>query len=256
MGDRSVIEVRKLKLGEGKPKICVPLTGRTPEELFRQTEEICECPHDLLEWRADYYQGKLEELPGLLVRLRKRLGEERPLIFTFRTREEGGEREISLEQYEKLNLEAAKSGCADLIDLEYNRGEERIRSLIRQVKEAKALALCSCHDFLKTPSAEEMTKLLAKMHKLGGDVVKLAVMPQKETDVLALMEASLTWKNTSKRGPFITMSMSPLGVLTRLAGSFTGSAVTFAAAGEASAPGQISAWDMPGALSLFSGKET
>ena len=39
--------------------------------------------------------------------------------------------------------------------------------------------------------------------------------------------------------PVITMSMGKQGIVSRISGSLTGSALTFATAGEASAPGQI-----------------
>ena len=245
-----ITKVRNLSLGDGIPKICVPLTGKNQRELAEQMDQIKECPHDLVEWRADYYEGGRQELIQELSHIRRALGEDTPLIFTFRTREEGGEREITPEAYRELNLLAAGSKKADLIDLEYNRGKERTEEMIRRVKEAGALALCSYHNFAKTPSSGEMVKLLKNMQQLGADMVKLAVMPENRADVLALMEASLEIAESTSC-PFITMSMSKTGVITRLAGAFTGSAVTFAAAVQASAPGQISAWKMPEILEIL-----
>ena len=96
-----------------------------------------------------------------------------------------------------------------------------------------------------------MVKIMEKMQQLGADVVKLAVMPESSRDVLALMEASLEMFENKGKCPFITMSMAKAGVITRLAGDLTGSAVTFAAAAQASAPGQVSAWKMPEILELM-----
>ena len=66
-------------------------------------------------------------------------------------------------------------------------------------------------------------------------------MPSRERDVLTLLDASLAMKETYADRPFITMSMSRLGSVSRLAGALTGSALTFATAGRASAPGQLEA---------------
>ena len=76
---------------------------------------------------------------------------------------------------------------------------------------------------------------------MGGDVVKLAVMPETGEDVLRLMAASLDMRERYADRPFVTMSMGPMGAVTRISGGLTGSAITFGTAGEASAPGQLPA---------------
>ncbi len=52
-------------------------------------------------------------------------------------------------------------------------------------------------------------------------------------------------------GPVITMSMGPIGQLSRVAGSVTGSAVTFGAGAEASAPGQLGAAELKQILDIL-----
>lgn len=66
-------------------------------------------------------------------------------------------------------------------------------------------------------------------------------MPQTRADVLRLLWASVQMKEQYADRPFITMSMGRMGSISRLAGTFDGSAVTFATAGRASAPGQMEA---------------
>lgn len=44
--------------------------------------------------------------------------------------------------------------------------------------------------------------------------------------------------------PLVTMSMGQLGVISRITGELTGSAMTFASVQKASAPGQINVSDM------------
>ena len=86
------------------------------------------------------------------------------------------------------------------------------------------------------------------MQKCGVDITKAAVMPKSEADVLTLLGASVEMKQNYADRPFITMSMGRLGAVSRLAGSLTGSAVTFATAGQASAPGQLAAAQIAGVL--------
>ena len=79
------------------------------------------------------------------------------------------------------------------------------------------------------------------MQELGCDLAKYAVMPQCERDVLTLLDATLTMKEHYPDTPVITMSMGPLGAVSRISGELFGSALTFGTAGTASAPGQLPA---------------
>lgn len=79
------------------------------------------------------------------------------------------------------------------------------------------------------------------MQDLGADIVKFAVTPRSERDVLRLLDATLAMKEDHNTTPVITMSMGKLGVISRICGEVFGSAVTFGTAGKASAPGQLPA---------------
>ena len=37
---KKIVEVRNLKIGEGIPKICVPLVGKTDEEIISEAEYL------------------------------------------------------------------------------------------------------------------------------------------------------------------------------------------------------------------------
>ena len=76
------------------------------------------------------------------------------------------------------------------------------------------------------------------MDSVGVDIPKIAVMPNCKMDVIRLMEASLRAKEILNK-PVITMSMSNIGLISRVAAEITGSSVTFGCIGTPSAPGQI-----------------
>ena len=82
-------------------------------------------------------------------------------------------------------------------------------------------------------------------------VKKLA--DQGHFGVLELLKAAVRMETCEGDRPCITMSMGRMGLISRIAGSFTGSAVTFATAGRASAPGQIPAREMAGILRALDG---
>ena len=234
--------VRNMTLGDGVPKICIPVTAENREEMEKQVEQVLSGPCDMIEWRVDYYQEteNADWLEQTLGYLRGLIGE-LPLLFTFRTKEEGGERSISMETYQEWNRRAAASGLADFVDIELNRGEELFQKLCKEIHDCCGKVIASFHDFGKTPSKKELLCILCRMQELGADVSKAAVMPVSDRDVLILLDAALEMKENYADRPYIMMSMSARGGISRLCGALSGSAVTFATAGRASAPGQMDA---------------
>ena len=80
-------------------------------------------------------------------------------------------------------------------------------------------------------------EILENLRESGADILKMAVMPKNFQDLLRLMEVTQEGREKYER-PLITMSMGKIGFLSRICGEITGSAVTFAAGRNASAPGQ------------------
>lgn len=237
---QKVVLVRNLKLGEGIPKICVPLVGKTREEIIDGANDLKNIKFDLVEWRVDHYVDVLdiEKVKETLVKLREVLVDT-PILFTFRSLKEGGEKEVSVEYYAKLNKEISATKNVDLIDVELFTGDEIVKEIVEYAHENEVKVVMSNHDFFKTPDKEEIVSRLCKMQDLGADLPKIAVMPQNTTDVLTLLCATDEMVTKFAKTPIITMSMAGLGVISRLAGETFGSALTFGAAKEASAPGQV-----------------
>ncbi|MDE7063095.1 MAG: type I 3-dehydroquinate dehydratase [Lachnospiraceae bacterium] len=246
------VQVRNLWIGEGMPKICIPLLGRTQEEILAAAANAASEVPDLLEWRVDWYEqhGDSEAVVELLFQLRQEIGT-LPLLFTFRTRQDGGEAEISAEAYIRLNREAMATGMTDLVDVELSQGEEALQELIAAAHERDVAVVVSCHDFEKTPSQAEMVSIMCRMQELGADIPKLAVMPQSDSDVIALINATHEMRMEHDDTPVITMSMGVKGSITRLGGETFGSAVTFASVGQESAPGQIGITELRQMLAIL-----
>lgn len=230
--------------GEGIPKVCVPIVAKRREDIWKKAEEIQALPIDIVEWRADFYEDvlRMDEVLTTLGGLKKRL-EPKDILFTFRTSGEGGNLSIDPDAYWELNQEAAASGCVSLVDVEAFFREERTEDVIRALHAQGCHVITSNHDFEKTPDTEEMVSRLRRMEELGADAAKLAVMPNDRTDVLRLLQATIR-ADEELCIPLVTMSMGRFGMISRLAGSLTGSAMTFGAMGEASAPGQLPVWDL------------
>lgn len=248
----STVRVKNVEIGAGIPKICVPIVGSSREEILKAAEEIKMQPVDVVEWRADWYEDvlDLEKTQEALGQLQKALGEI-PLLFTFRTSKEGGEKSISQEAYVSLNQTMARSGCADLIDVEMFTGDEAVSTIVQTAHEYGVKVIMSNHDFQKTPDQKEIVSRLCRMQEMGADIPKIAVMPQCKKDVLTLLAATQEMVLEYADRPVITMSMASDGVISRLCGEVFGSALTFGAAGKASAPGQMEVKDLRTVLEIL-----
>ncbi len=248
----STVKVRDVIIGEGLPKICVPIVSAAREEILKRAAALETCPADLAEWRADRFSGGTdrEQVKDVLVSLRAAL-KDIPLLFTFRTAKEGGAAALNPEDYTALLKEAIHSGAVDLVDVELLRGDAVVKELVREARSCGVKVLISNHDFDKTPSREEIIYRLRRMQDLGADILKIAVMPQSKEDVLTLLGATEEMNRIYADCPVVTMSMSGEGVLSRFSGEFFGSAMTFGTAGEASAPGQPDAEDLKTVLKIF-----
>lgn len=241
-----VIELKKITLknvtiGENSPKIIVPIVGKTEEEIVDKALSFKGVNLDVVEWRVDFYENVFdtEKLLNTLSKLRDTIPNT-PILFTFRTKKEGGEKEISMDDYTAMNKAIAESGYVDLIDVEIFSGDEVVLENIKNIHEAGILVVGSNHDFFKTPSKDDIVSRLRKMQDMGADIPKIAVMPKSTEDVLTLLSATNEMHTKYADRPIITMSMGPLGVISRLSGEVFGSALTFGALGQTSAPGQIS----------------
>lgn len=237
---KQIVEVRGIQFGEGKPKICVPLIGKNNVELMEEAKALKELKLDIVEWRIDHHQDveDISKMEEALKELRDELGNT-PLLVTFRSKKEGGEREVSVAYYAELNKAMAATGMADMIDVELFTGDEIVKEIVDFAHSKDVKVVMSNHDFFKTPAKEEIVSRLCKMQKMNADLPKIAVMPQTTEDVLTLLSATNEMVTKHADRPIITMSMAGMGVVSRLAGEAFGSALTFGAAKAASAPGQV-----------------
>lgn len=233
------IQIRNLTIGSGIPKVCVPLTSCSADCLLEEARNAAAAQADLVEWRADFYENisSAEKTADTLEKISDALGEI-PLLFTIRTKEEGGNIALSVENYIKYNLNAAKTGKADLIDVEIFGNEEKKKELIKEIHSTKAKVIASSHDFEKTDNRDTLLERFMAMDQTGADILKMAVMPKEFDDVAAIMQVTNTMTQKTEK-PLISMSMGNLGSMSRIAGENFGSSITFATVGKASAPGQF-----------------
>jgi len=249
------VEVRGRTIGGGRPIVCAPIVARDGLDLARQAEAMPGIGPDLVEWRADYLEA-VEDLPatlGRLSELRSALADY-PILFTCRSAQEGGARDIPGGRRLELIAAAASSGLVDLVDLELAAGEDAIRDILRASRRAGVGLVLSSHDFSGTPPAEVIAATFEREEELGADIAKVAVTPASPRDVLELLYATVEARENRARIPLVAISMTGLGLVSRIAAGVFGSAIAFGAGVEASAPGQIPVAELRAAIELLGGE--
>lgn len=249
---KKVVTIKDVTIGEGLPKICVPMVGQTISQLVEEANFLKDIDLDIVEWRVDFFEDvtSIDKVKEALQVIRTILID-KPIVFTFRSAKEGGEKEVSNEFYFQLNKSIAETKLVEVIDVELFNYEKDVKELVEAAHTSGVAVIISNHDFHKTPAKEEIISRLRKARELGGDIPKIAVMPTSTADVITLLDATRIMNEEYADGPIITMSMAGKGVISRLSGEIFGSALTFGAAKKVSAPGQISVVDLRKTIELL-----
>ncbi|HBG0758001.1 TPA: type I 3-dehydroquinate dehydratase, partial [Clostridioides difficile] len=105
------VQVKNITIGEGRPKICVPIIGKNKKDIIKEAKELKDACLDIIEWRVDFFENveNIKEVKEVLYELRSYI-HDIPLLFTFRSVVEGGEKLISRDYYTTLNKEISNTG--------------------------------------------------------------------------------------------------------------------------------------------------
>ena len=232
-----MVSLRGLVLNAAQPRIIVPLFARSPDAL----RPLAEAAH--ADPAAEIVELRLDPLPAADFAAALALVRgitDKPLIVTIRTKAEGGELAMTPAEYAAHCRALLAQGGVDALDIEWKACGSFREELRDAAHAAGTAALFSEHYFDVTPATEKMTDTLTGMADAGADIAKLAVMPHTAADAARLLEATACAASLRPGTPLITMSMGPLGAVSRFCGGAFGSCATFGVTSgtRASAPGQ------------------
>ena len=206
------------QMRERRPQIILSIAQETEEEIVRvakawgETHEGrvlygSDC-YDIVEWRADHFAQVFHfaATRKVLLRLRQ-IFSGKPILFTFRTGEEGGEKEASTEVYFDLNKMVCESGLADFIDVEAFAKGDVAEKVIAVAHQQRVKVIASHHDFVKTPAKREICRRLLYMEALEADILKIAYRSRTGEEVLRLMDLARKREASGVRQPLIALSM-------------------------------------------------
>ncbi len=263
------LRVRNMILQPGRPKVAVPIISSRPVDIIEECESLKDLPCDMVEWRADYYLSEIEDADGYLSDMNGYLdmvkilddlnyiADDKPLIFTIRSKAQGGQVSLTKEQIENLYGIAAQTGLVDFIDIEFmDNGsflhEVWMREMIDEAHKHNVKVILSYHDHDKMPSPTELVNLVKEMYKLGADICKVAAMSADKIDTENLLKAT-AYLTKNNIGPLVMIAMGTAGMAARVAAGKYGSCITFAAGKGSSAPGQADTHTMKKWLDSYYG---
>jgi len=145
-------------------------------------------------------------------------------------------------------LSAAASLGFDFVDVDFSRTSP---AEVKQLRSQGVQVILSTHNYSKTPSREELSRILRAQKRLGGDMCKLvttARLPRDNLTILSFLESEAA--NTK----LVAFAMGREGVASRVLSPLFGAQFTFASLSRESstADGQLtidelrSAWRILG----------
>ncbi|MGE0130767.1 MAG: shikimate dehydrogenase [Blastocatellales bacterium] len=213
-------------------QICAPITETRANEFLKSAEEAAKVA-DAIELRLDYLsederRSLLPRLPDFAVRVTM------PLIVTFRPREQGGKRDLTLQDrrdfWRGLPPEIVSSiAFADFeLDLVESFADRHPPVPWEKV-------ICSWHDFAETPY--DLIARYERMAATPAAVVKIATQANRIADCLRVFDLI---EHAKGKKPVIALAMGLPGLMTRTMALSRGAMLTFGSLrrGAESAAGQ------------------
>ncbi|HTY74598.1 MAG TPA: type I 3-dehydroquinate dehydratase [Candidatus Nanoarchaeia archaeon] len=214
-------------------RICASLQPKTTTEAQALIKKAEELHVDFVEVRLDLLQRnvRLEDLTAHI---------KTPLIAADRSKRPEADRQNML-------LSAAKSGFK-YVDTELQ--SPKLQNFVNQAKTSGAKCIVSSHDIYKTPTLQELNRILEREVSSGADVCKIVTTAQTVEDNLTLLQFI---KDAPIRKKPVCFAMGALGRVSRLLSPMFGSFFTFAALehGSETAPGQMTVQEMRTAYELL-----
>jgi 3-dehydroquinate dehydratase/shikimate dehydrogenase len=216
-------------------KICVAITGATPEEMTERATEVLK-ETNFIEFRLDYLPKPLAALPRLKTFLAENTAT--TAVATCRCEANGGRFDGSNAAALEVLLKAAEAGF-EIVDIELESIEKLPKTTMGRLREAGAAVIISHHDFHVT---KDLDAIYHRIEPFRPDFAKIVPTARFLADNLTLMRFLEKMEDRSNSS-IVGICMGEAGIISRVLGLRAGSAFTFAAAtqGEETAPGQIAA---------------
>ena len=194
----------------------------------------------LLELRADLFK-KLDPV-YCLAQIKHRKNLKIPLLLTVRNQKnEGAFKTFSDEK--KWQIVSSALPHVDIVDIELS--SPLLRKVVSLAHEHHKRVIISSHFLQDTP--KDLGLIFKRSLSLKADIVKIAAKAQSFDDVMTM----LTFTRRHHQHPLITMSLGPLGAISRLILPGAGSMYSYAFLKKPTASGQVDVVTLKAHLKVY-----
>ena len=221
-----------LKIGSHElrtPAVCGAVIGESLDAMDAAMDRALEQGADLIELRLD----GLRDLSGW----QRLLREDVPTIVTNRAEWEGGHFSGREDERVKPLLEGISEGVA-CVDIELSTPSDLLAEVVRAAEEGGTSVMMSYHDFRKVPPQDVMVGTIHRMVEAGCDIAKLIGFARRPRGALDML-GFLIKVSESVDVPVVAFAMGEAGKFSRVVAPLFNSPIVYAAAAEATAPGQL-----------------
>jgi len=219
-----------------RPLVCVSIEGHTVKECVKSAGLATLAGADILEIRFDcFYLTKVHQnnqddsengskptfeiiskevsevdVSETINKLKEAI--EKPVIFTCRSKDEGGHFPGSEDERIEILSKAIESNVS-WVDLEINIDSKNRKKLFQSANDSKTKVIASFHDIVQTPHSDEIISMVEE-HAESGEVIKLCFKTNDHHDGIEIVNACWSLRNNSTK--ISIMGLGPSGDWTRL----------------------------------------
>jgi 3-dehydroquinate dehydratase-1 len=194
----------------------------------------------LLELRVDLFK-KLDPV-YIVDQIKHRKLLKTPLLLTLRNqKKEGAVKEFS--NVFKMQIITAALPLVDMVDIELS--SPLLKQVVAAVRKSKKKVIVSSHHLQGMPRSLEV--IFKKSLSTRADIVKIAAQAKTFDDVMTM----INFTHRHRKHPLITMSLGPLGAISRLLLPAAGSLYTYTFLHKPTASGQVDVATLKSHLKVY-----
>lgn len=252
-----------LNMNVEKLNFCGTIFGKSREDILAQAKDFLEQGVDMLEVRGDAILVWGRRMPGFLKRFTElaialdelhQMAEDVPVIFTLRTKKEGGNFRGNKKAYryvveligfsQKMDIVDVEMTDATLEDVIFREASQVLHgdNLIEYFRMYDKPVLLSRHIMEEIPFSERMRlaqEALTLQEQSDADICKLAVFVEDEEQLQQFREL-LNQHEKWRTRPHIGIAMGSAGIISRYSREWCGSCISYVSGKKVVAPGQLS----------------
>lgn len=197
-----------------------------PKNLDSFLEDIKECTTDLVEHRIDGFNDPKNMHVSYL-----------DFIFDFLVTCRPKVNESESFEHKKERIQILKNAIlngAKYVDIEFETPENLIKDLHEFAKEYQVKTIISYHNYEKTPSPDELDKIIQKMQESKADIMKCACMTRSYSDANVMIDLQQKWSDK-----IIAFGMGDYGSFSRVISLLYGAPFMYVPLRDKTGPGQL-----------------